>query len=205
MNLNKGLPGETPLNDYSGLKQKRVKTVAQRAKAEYDNNLHAVNKYLGRRPTRKTAPFTARWMLQIHRAMYGDVWAWAGKPRTSQTNIGIAPYDILAELGKLELDVNAWAASGWDDHVEQAAVIHHRAVWIHPFPDGNGRWARLLANIWLKKNGGEVTEWPERGMSGADHPARLEYLAALKAADDGDIAQLVQLHRRYAARKACAK
>ena len=45
--------------------------------------------------------------------------------------------------------------------IEQAVVLHHLAVQIHPFPNGNGRWARMVANIWLKLHGGEATEWPE--------------------------------------------
>ena len=46
-------------------------------------------------------------------------------------------------------DLSCWDQSGMCS-LEQATRLHHRAVWIHPFMNGNGRWARLLANIWLR-------------------------------------------------------
>ena len=69
--------------------------------------------------------------------------------------------------------------------LEQAVRLHHRAVRIHPFPNGNGRWARMLANIWLKRHGQPITAWPEETI-GTRSVVRDEYLAAIRAADEGD-------------------
>ena len=88
----------------------------------------------------------------------------------------------------------------WPDFSEQAAHLHHRAVLIHPFLNGNGRWSRLLANIWLKLNKQPLTEWPEE-VIGETSVIRDEYLTAVQAADSGDYAPLIDLHRRYAAIK----
>ena len=49
------------------------------------------------------------------------------------------------------------------DVLEQAVLIHHRAVQIHPFRNGNGRWSRMLSNIWLR-----IPRLPDRGMAGND-------------------------------------
>ena len=81
--------------------------------------------------------------------------------------------------------------------LEQAAQLHYRAVWIHPFENGNGRWARLLANIWLSRHKSPLVVWPE-AMSGQESPIRSDYLKALKAADTGDFSPLMELHRQYA-------
>ncbi|MEO8493978.1 MAG: Fic family protein [Planctomycetota bacterium] len=80
--------------------------------------------------------------------------------------------------------------------IEQAAHLHHRAVEVYPFLGGNGRWSRLLANIWLKQHGHSPTLWPEETI-GTTSPIRQEYLAALHEADQGDKTEIVELHRRY--------
>ena len=83
----------------------------------------------------------------------------------------------------------------WDDFLEQAAYLHHEAVQIHPFENGNGRWSRILANIWLKQHDHPITLWPSD--ADVDSPIRKEYHKALQAADEGDKEPLVQLHRRF--------
>jgi Fic family protein len=82
--------------------------------------------------------------------------------------------------------------------LEQAAQLHYRAVWIHPFANGNGRWARLLANIWLRRHREPLIRWPEAGI-GQESPIRSDYLTALKAADDGDFGPLLALHLQHVA------
>jgi Fic family protein len=81
---------------------------------------------------------------------------------------------------------------------EQAATLHYRGVLIHPFENGNGRWARLLANIWLKQHDQPVTLWPEEGITGGTSPIRTEYIQALKLADQCNMRSLIDLHMRYA-------
>lgn len=39
------------------------------------------------------------------------------------------------------------------DRLIAAAASHHRLEWIHPFPDGNGRTARLFTHAYLLKSG----------------------------------------------------
>lgn len=189
------LPGETPIDDISGLKLKDVKTRKQLARVEAENSLKATVKYLAAKPSRRLAPFTLSWLLKLHSDMLGDVWDWAGAPRQIDLNIGVAWHRVQADLQNLLDDLEYWEKN-WPEVLEQAVHLHHRAVHIHPFRNGNGRWARMLANIWLRLHDCPVVEWPEKTI-GAVSVIRDEYLAAIKTADHGDMKPLLDLHRRF--------
>lgn len=197
MKLNKGLPGETPLDDYSGLKQKWIKNISDRARAELENNLKAFRKYLLRTPTKRMAPFSAEWMIRVHFQMFADVWTWAGEIRRTVKNIGVKPVLIRLDLEELARDIEYWRSGQWADGFEQGVHIHHRAVKIHPFEDGNGRWARLLANIWLKQNGLPIISWPDIGPLASKSQTRRQYIQAIKIADKGNLVPLIKLHEKY--------
>ncbi|MCP4378488.1 MAG: mobile mystery protein B [bacterium] len=201
MNLNKGLKGETPLKDSSGLRLSWVKTVSDLDKAEYKNIALATMKYLSATPSRKLASFTAKWMLKLHNEMLSDVWKWAGKIRNAELTIGIDWCRIEIEMETLAQDAAFWREqeTAERDLIEEATRLHHRAVKIHPFHNGNGRWARLMADIWLRQHSHTGIAWPENAMS-AQSPIRQEYIAALKTADTGNIDPLTELHRRLARR-----
>lgn len=191
------LPGETPIDDISGLKISGVATRSELNRIEAENIRKAVVKYLAARPTRRTARFDLAWVLKLHREMFGDVWTWAGTVRTGVTKIGVAPDQIEVGLTGLLDDLALWEQQG-DGELDQAVMLHHRAVQIHPFQNGNGRWARLLANIRLRSVGHQLTAWPEETI-GAESVIRDEYLTAIRAADKGDYAALLDLHGRFAA------
>lgn len=139
-------------------------------------------------------------MLRLHREMFGRAWTWAGAIRTHENNMGSQPHRIQVELLELERDLATWSGTSMS-LVEQAVHLHHRPVRIHPFPNGNGRWARMLASIWLARHGGRLIEWPE-ATTGSAGGIRGEYLAAVKAADSGDAQELPVLHERYLRRPA---
>jgi Fic-DOC domain mobile mystery protein B len=188
-------PGETPI-DISHLKAKGVQTRSQLERIEAANVLKAVYKYFGRRrPTVQMAPFTLPWVKRLHREMLGEVWKHAGEFRTCDLNIGVKWQHIIEKLQNLLDDLSYWEQSGVDVF-EQALLLHHKAVWIHPFHDGNGRWARLLADILLHMRGHSVPVWPA-DLVGTTSPARAQYLAAIKAADDGDYEPLKCLYLVY--------
>jgi len=193
--LDPPIPGQTPLDDVSGLRIKSIRTTGELNAAEAENIRKAVIKYLATRPTARAARFDVAWLLRLHKQMFGDVWMWAGTLRTGQTNIGSAPHQIETDLHNLMADLEVWKKSGMP-LAEQAARLHHAAVRIHPFPNGNGRWSRMLANIWLKLNGAEPTEWPETTI-GTASTVRDEYLEAVRAADRGDISRLLALHEKF--------
>jgi fido (protein-threonine AMPylation protein) len=76
---------------------------------------------------------------------------------------------------------------------ELAARFHHQLVLIHPFPNGNGRCCRLIADLLLQKMGLEPFTWGSGGHASlvSQSEMRAEYLAALRAADQGDISPLL--------------
>ena len=153
-------------------------------------------KYLAARPSARSAPFDYEWFLRLHREMFGDVWRWAGVVRTRDLNIGVPHSQIIERLAALAGDLHSW--SGFGHTLETQAVwLHHKSVQIHPFENGNGRWARLLANIWLKLQREPIVAWPDH-LLGAASEVRGAYLTAIRAADRGDYAGLTELHRRFA-------
>lgn len=187
--------GQTPLDDVSGLRIKSIRTTGQLNAAEAENIRKATIKYLASRPTLRSARFDVAWLMKLHTQMFGDVWNWAGTLRTGQTNIGSPPHAIETDLHNLIADLQEWKRSAMP-LAEQAARLHHAAVRIHPFPNGNGRWSRMVANIWLKLNGAEPTEWPETTI-GTASTIRDEYLEAVRAADRGDMSRLLALHEKF--------
>ena len=195
MILGSDVPGATPIDDLSGLRQRHIQSRAELNEAEADNIRAAVIAYLIAQPTERSAPFDVGWFRDLHREMFGKVWDWAGRWRTSQTNVGVAPSAIEVSLHQLEGDLHAWGSSGMP-MIEQSAHLHHRAVHIHPFVNGNGRWARMLANIWLRRHGQPIIEWPYTVM-GTESAIRNEYLIAVRAGDAGDLGRLLDMHRRY--------
>jgi len=187
--------GETPYEDLDGfIPVKMFPNPARRQvdELEEENVRKATLKYLAAKPSEKTAPFDYSWMLGLHREMFGDVWEWAGKTRTQNTQIGMDKHEVPEALRTLAADIKEWPAHFGP--LECAARLHHRAVQIHPFKNGNGRWSRLLANIWLKQNGQPLTEWPSIV---GESPVRSDYLDAVKAADGMDFEPLLELHRRF--------
>lgn len=189
------LPGETPLDDLSGLKIKGITTRNQLNEVEARNILKAVIKYLARKPSRVARFADFNWYLRLHKEMFGEVWVWAGQPRTCNLNMGVDWQQVQPMLYTLLGDLPAWGEYG-TSLIEQAAMLHHRAVWIHPFMNGNGRWSRMLANIWLKLHDQPPTAWPEE-VIGTKSILRDEYLEAIKNADDGDYGSLIALHQKH--------
>lgn len=187
--------GETPLDDLSGLKLRIPNPTRALVNAEEGRNiLKAEVKYLVGRLPERTAPFTLPWLRKLHREMFGDVWRWAGEFRTTNVSIGVDKHLIVMQLLHLLDDLHAWPDMGMEG-TEQAARLHHRAVFVHPFVNGNGRWARMLANIWLRRQGQSVVLWPETTETVS--PIRGAYLEALRKADGLDYGPLLDLHRQY--------
>lgn len=188
--------GATYLDDISGLKlsDEKAYTKDELYLLEAKNIARATLNYLSRTPTTKEAPFDYDWMLDLHQEMFGDVWEWAGKLRQVELSIGIKAYLVGSELKKLADDIAYWETHNTYELFEAAARIHHRAVQIHPFVNGNGRWSRMLANIWLRLHGEMPTNWEESLLS-QENANRDRYIAALKSADQGDYEDLIALQK----------
>lgn len=111
--------------------------------AEQENIARGQEWALGRRRD----VLTEKFIMDLHRSMLGDVWRWAGKFRKSERNMGIAFFEIPMALRQMLQDVKAWIECNTYPPDEIAVRFHHRLVQIHPFPNGNGRHSRLMADL----------------------------------------------------------
>ena len=186
----------TPLDDISGLilPSDKVYTLKEIYIAEANNIALATLKYLSAPPSSKLAPFSYDWLSQLHEEMFGSVWDWAGKFRQIELSIGIKAYMVPTALKELADDIAYWDTNKTYDIYETAARIHHRAVQIHPYQNGNGRWSRMLANIYLRQKGSMPVKWQEDMLS-KENLQRDAYIKALKDADSGDYSSLIAMHR----------
>ena len=184
----------TYIDDISGLKLDTSKpyTMQEIYLYEAKNITKATLKYLSATPDKKLAPFSYEWFMILHRDMFGDVWEWAGKLRQVELSIGVKAYLVSMEIKKLVDDLEFWHQNRIFETIEIASRLHHRAVHIHPFLNGNGRWSRMLANIYLKQNGLTPTRWNENLLS-KENTHRDSYINALKIADSGDYGELIRL------------
>ena len=91
----------------------------------------------------------------LHRRMFGEVWKWAGKYRQNELNIGIAPHLVAAEMPIMFDNTRFWVENKTFEPDEIAVRLHHRLTQIHGFPNGNGRHARMMADLLIEKLGGK--------------------------------------------------
>jgi Fic-DOC domain mobile mystery protein B len=144
--------------------------------------------------SRRRDVISGRFLDDLHKRMFGRVWRWAGEHRQSNKNIGIDAYLIPTELRQLLEDCNYWIENTTYEHDEIAARFHHRLVWIHPYPNGNGRHARLAVDLLLVALGRKRFSWGRINLVDASK-TRSEYIAALRAADKHDIEPLLEFVR----------
>ncbi len=96
-----------------------------------------------------------------HRIWLGNIYEWAGQIRAVNISKGGFMFAPAAQLQKLisSFDKNYLATytpcHGMDiAHLAEAiAVVHVELILIHPFREGNGRLARLLADVMAVQGG----------------------------------------------------
>jgi len=130
----------------------------------------------------------------LHKRMFGKVWRWAGVYRTTNKNIGIEYGMIHARLAETLDRVRYWAENQTFPADEIAVRFHHELVAIHPFPNGNGRWSRLMADLLIVRLGQARFTWGRSSLRAGDE-VRRAYIAALRAADQHDIGPLLAFAR----------
>lgn len=135
-----------------------------------------------------------QFIRRLHKRMFGDTWRWAGSFRTTEKNIGVDPIRIQPALYDLCKDVEAQLLDGRYTLDEVAARFSHRMVFIHPFSNGNGRFARTIADLLLVQRGSERFTWGAASLV-IEGEARSAYLQALRAADAKDYGPLLAFVR----------
>lgn len=183
--------GATPLDpdEMEGLRFAYVTTRGQLNELEQANITQTLQ-WLPRR--RDGDILDDAFVRSLHKRMFGEVWRWAGTYRKREKNIGIDPLQIAAQTRALLGDVRYWVENGTYPPLEAAARFHHRLVKIHLFPNGNGRHARVAADILLRDHCAHPhIEWATGFDLQTDNTRRQAYIAALRAADAGDMAPLL--------------
>lgn len=140
----------------------------------------------------RTAALTESAIRELHRRMFDRTWGSAGKYRTSDKNIGVYWATIPVAIRNLIDDGVHWLAHQIFPIDEAAIRMHHRMVKIHPFPNGNGRHARLWCDMLLAQNDRGPIAWKSRELDGKGE-ARRAYIDALRQADREDYQPLLTL------------
>ncbi|MFQ3247718.1 MAG: Fic-DOC domain mobile mystery protein B [Arenicella sp.] len=183
--------GATPLDpdELEGLKFKHITTRGQLNEVEQVNVQDALS-WLRRR--RKTQILNEKFVRELHRKLFGGVWRWAGEFRRTEKNIGIDPLYIGVQLKMLLDDAEYWAEHRTYSPIEAAARLHHRLVQIHCFPNGNGRHARIMADVYLKECFSHAPiDWAAGHDLMNSNERRDAYIAALRNADANDYGPLL--------------
>lgn len=188
--------GQTPLDEdeKEGLLIPTIATREELDEFEQQNIEEAIHWVLGRSFKKETI-LTEKFIKSLHKRMYGQVWKWAGSFRKTNKNIGVDKWDIPVSLRSLCDDSLFWIEHQVYAPDEIALRFKHRIVWIHCFPNGNGRHSRLMGDIIIHK----IFDLPmfSWGAGNLIQPgkAREAYLRAIKAADQENFNLLVDFAR----------
>ena len=137
---------------------------------------------------------TDEFAKSLHKRMFGEVWKWAGSYRDTGKTIGIDANRIPVDLPMMFDNVRYWVEHKTYPPDEIAARLHQSLAFIHPFPNDNGRHARLMADLLIEKLGGQPFTWGGGSLADVGE-LRARYIAALKAADNHDLGPLLAFVR----------
>ena len=187
------IAGQTPLDEEE--KQGLIPSLITRAdldKWEQENIIAARGWLINKRILSKQDIFSEDFLISLHKRMFSQVWKWAGKFRKTNKNIGIEFYQIPTELRLLLDDAKFWQENNTYSLQDLAVIFHHRLVKIHLFANGNGRHARLVADAIIIKNACKPLSWGGKSDLNKPDEIRKNYISALKKADGGDYADLIE-------------
>ena len=184
--------GATPLDpdEMEGLRFRHISTRGELDQLEQAGITEGM-KWLDKQ--KNPDVLTEGFVCDLHKRLFGDVWKWAGSFRKTEKNIGIDPYEIPAQLRQLLDDVSYWVENDTYPPKELAARFHHKLVYIHPFQNGNGRHARIMADAVLIRLLDEpAIDWAGGYKLERMNERRDEYIAALRAAGGHDFSELLK-------------
>jgi cell filamentation protein len=148
---------------------------------------------------RDDTPLTVELVRELHRAMMGDIYPFAGEWRTVPLAKGgtlwpLPPNGIAPHMAKLEEELLSRTPFYDGDPgalCRFAAEVMNEILAVHPFREGNGRTARVAGSlIFLQNDLPPISEW-DRARDEA------EYLDACSAGIVKDHAPLAAVLRRW--------
>jgi Fic-DOC domain mobile mystery protein B len=194
-----GLPdGATPLDpdESEGLILNHLSTRGELDELE-EANIQEGMRWAHRKALRRGQPadvLTEDFLYELHQQMFGAVWEWAGQVRKTEKNIGTDKFEIRPEVRNLVEDARFWRTNEVYAPDELAVRFHHRLVAIHPFANGNGRHARMAADLLVQQSGRNPFSWGGRSLTNTSD-LRSSYISALQSADKGDLGPLLDFAR----------
>ena len=186
------IEGQTPLDDdeKEGLRIPSITTREELDEFEQLNIEKAIQWTFGKKISVEQL-FSEKFIKELHKRMYGEVWKWAGTFRTSEKNLGIKNYLIAIELKQLLDDAIFWKENNTYSPSELAIRFKHRLVSIHCFANGNGRHSRLMADLIMEKlYDSNFFSWGSSNLVKANE-TRSNYKQAVRKADNNDIEPLI--------------
>lgn len=186
------IDGQTPLNEeeQNGLLIPSITTREELDEFEQLNIEKAIQWTFGKK-WKAEQLFTEKFIKDLHKRMYGEVWKWAGAFRESEKNLGIKSYLIPSELKVLLDDAIFWVQNDTYSPDELAIRFKHRLVSIHCFSNGNGRHSRLMADLIMEKLfNATFFSWGSSNLVKATD-TRKAYINAIKMADKQDLQPLI--------------
>ena len=188
--------GATPLDadEIEGLIPSHIYTQADLNEWEQSNILDA-EQWVNRQHFEIENILSVPFLQALHKRMFGKTWKWAGLFRKSNKNIGVDWIVISIQLKNLLDDICYQQEHSSYLLDEMAARFHHRLVAIHPFPNGNGRHARLMTDIILLANQAERFTWGGEMTRATASLTRQRYINALRLADKSDYSALSKFVR----------
>lgn len=175
----------------------RISTTGELNEYEALNILQARAWAFDHRTMKSLDPLDETYLRELHRRMFDSVWKWAGRYRQTQRNIGCDPREIVQRIPQLLANTRYWLEHKTFQADEALLRFHHQLTRIHPFANGNGRHARMLADIVAVKRSQAEFTWGAGKDLVAGGDARSRYLAALRAldADENDVKPLLDFAR----------
>jgi Fic-DOC domain mobile mystery protein B len=188
--------GQTPLDEeeLEGLLIPSITTKKELDEFEQQNIEEAIQ-WLISRSFKAERIFTEKFVLDLHKRMFGQVWKWSGKFRATQKNLGSDYWQVPVDLRMLLDDAMLWHSNQTFEPDELAIRFKHRIVSIHCFSNGNGRHSRLMADVIIEKiYGREVFSWGSGNLSD-NNQGREQYLRSVKLADQEEFKPLIEFAR----------
>src|ERR1700690_3680184 len=164
----------------------RISTISELNEYEALNILSARDWALDGRTMKLLDPLDELYIRDLHHRMFDSVWKWAGTYRQTERNIGCDTREIVQRISQLLANTRYWLENKTFSTDEALLRFHHQLTRIHPFANGNGRHARMIADVVAVKYGQAEFTWGAGKDLVAQGDARSRYLAALRALDENE-------------------
>ncbi|MGH9436435.1 MAG: Fic/DOC family protein [Terriglobia bacterium] len=178
-----------------------IKSVREMERRESEALLSATERSIDE--TDRDHRFTTEDIRRMHQLWLRDIYPWAGEYRQVNLAKGDFPFAAAGQIPRLMRTFEREALHEFTPcrattamaQAEALAVVHVELILIHPFRDGNGRCARLLAMLMGLQAG-----LPALNFGGVSGEEKRRYIAAIHAGLDRDYVPMTAVFGRIIAR-----